>query len=55
MGLRQAGRGRSWMVSEQLVWINNDLFVARRAVKVVVGAYPDGSFWRGLMTPRAML
>jgi hypothetical protein len=41
------------LISEQFVSINNDLIVARRAVEMVVGIYPNGGFWRGLMTPRA--
>jgi hypothetical protein len=40
-------------VSDQLVSVNNDLSVARRAVEAIVGAYPNGGFGCRLMAPRA--
>ena len=40
-------------MSDQLVSVNNDLSVARRAVEAIVGAYPNGGFGCRLMAPRA--
>jgi hypothetical protein len=40
-------------VSDQLVLVNNDLSVARRAVEAIISAYPSDGFGCRLMAPRA--